>query len=166
MLVWPKTANLWFLTNVSDSYRCLVLHFFLVLWLLFIMFLWNPLWNKKSVKKTFYSIALSTPRCIAGAVLLERRHSGRQTDVQTFIHVYWKSKQKKRIIWLVLGYAQHTFLEFISDGSGPDCILWRIAYLTKKGWDIIPENVSFYVQNCSTGDFQTIVSNLTQENYL
>ena len=93
--------------------------FFLVLWLSFIMFLWNTLWNKKSVKKTFYSVALSTPRCIAGAVLLERRHSGRQTDVQTFIHVYWKSKQKKRIIWLVLGYAQHTFLEFISDGSGP-----------------------------------------------
>ena len=98
-------------------------------WLLFNLFLcnmfWNKkdlsenMWNKKSVKKTFYSIALSTPRCIAGAVLLERRHSGRQTDVQTFIHVYWKSKQKKRLIWLVLGYAQHTFLEFISDGSGP-----------------------------------------------
>ena len=120
---------------------------------------------KRSLRKHFTPLRC-LHRCIAGAVLLERRHSGRQTDVQTFIHVYWKSKQKKRLIWLVLGYAQHTFLEFISDGSGPDCILWRIAYLTKKGWDIIPENVSFYVQNCSTGDFQTIVSNLSQENYL
>ena len=89
-------------------------------WRLVILFFYEiPCEIKKSFKKTFYSIALSTPRCIAGAVLLERRHSGRQTDVQTFIHVYWKSKQKKRLIWLVLGYAQHTFLEFISDGSGP-----------------------------------------------
>ena len=112
---WNRIKQLW--TNVSNSCRCLILHFFSTVIIIYYVFI--PCEMKRAFRKHFTPL-----RCLHRAVLLVRYYQNVdiQADRQTYRRLYMYTEnlsKKKRLIWLVLGYAQHTFLEFISDGSGP-----------------------------------------------